>query len=232
MDKTVKSSSKLSPRYNPFQYPISNIGMTTQLSETVKELIAKSRIVSFARWDNSHPAEAIQLFQSADDEGRYLTDADLERIQCLSSKTSEFINTARFLRDNATEIVAESRANVLTTYPDITQPGGGLYPETRAEACWRDFWHFLRCITYGIAGNNFQYTSSEGLHYMNLLYQELQVPLEAMVLGLEGIKTASLKRLSGKERETLAPYFDHLITQLKDFTPESSEEVATKASSQ
>ena len=193
--------------------------MTTQLNETVKQLIAKSRIVSFANWHNSHATEAIQLFQNADNEGRYLTDADLDRIQILSPDTSEFHNTVRFLRDNAALIVAEARANVLATYPDITQPGGGLYPEIRAEACWRDFWHFLRCMTYGIAGKNPQYSSSEGLHYMNLLYQELQVPLEAMVLGLEGIKTSSLKRLSDREQETLSPYFDHLIAQLKAFTP-------------
>lgn len=196
--------------------------MTTQLNETIKQLIAKSRIVSFANWQNSHSTEAIQLFQNADDEGRYLTDADLDRIRFLSPDTAEFHNTTRFLRDNAAEIVAEARANVLATYPDITQPGGGLYPEIRAEACWRDFWHFLRCMTYGIAGKNPQYTSSEGLYYMNLLYQELQVPLEAMVLGLEGIKTSSLKRLSDKEEDALSPYFDHLITQLKTFTPKSS----------
>jgi len=32
--------------------------MTTQLNETIKQLIAKSRIVSFANWQNSHPTEA------------------------------------------------------------------------------------------------------------------------------------------------------------------------------
>ncbi len=205
--------------------------MTTQLSEAVKELIAKSRIVSFASWENSHSAEAIQLFQNADDEGRYLTDADLVRIGTLAPDNTEFINTAQFLRDNAAAIVAEARAGVLATYPEITQPGGGLYPPIRAEACWRDFWHFLRCITYGIAGKNPLYTSSEGLHYMNLLYQELQVPLEAMVLGLEGIKTSSLKRLTPQQQEMITPYFDHLISQLKTFTPKPSEAVETQASS-
>lgn len=195
--------------------------MNNQLSEHVKELIAQSRIVSFASWNNSHPPEAIQLFQNADDQGRYLADADLEQIGVLSPNTSEFLNTAQFLRDNVAEIVAEARANVLATYPNITQPGGGLYPATRAEACWRDFWHFLRCITYGIAGNNLHYTSSEGLHYMNLLYQELQVPIDAMVLGLEGIKTASLKRLFDPNSNAVAPYFDHLITEVKAFIPKS-----------
>ncbi|HAX79172.1 MAG TPA: phycobilisome protein, partial [Cyanobacteria bacterium UBA11372] len=83
--------------------------------------------------------------------------------------------------------------------------------------CWRDFWHFLRCITYGIAGNNAEYTSDTGLHYMKLLYQELQVPLDAMVVGLEGIKTASLQRIDEEEGDAIAPYFDHLIERLKSF---------------
>jgi hypothetical protein len=52
---------------------------------------------------------------------------------------------------------------------------------------------------------------------MQLLYQELQVPLDAMVVGLEGIKTASLKRVEPEQQASLAPYFDHLIEQLKRF---------------
>ncbi|QYO68420.1 S46 family peptidase [Leptolyngbya sp. 7M] len=85
------------------------------------------------------------------------------------------------------------------------------------DASWRDFWHFLRCITYGIAGQHLDYTSPEGLHYMRLLYQELQVPLDAMVVGLEGIKTASLNRVELGQPDALAPYFDHLIVQLSQF---------------
>ena len=190
-----------------------------QLSETAKELIDKARIVSFAGWEQSHPSEIIPLFQAADDQGRYLTDEDLQRIQALSPDTSTLIPVAQLLRDQVTEIVNEAREQVLANYPDIVKPGGGLYPPERADACWRDFWHFLRCITYGIAGHSTQFTSAEGLHHMNLLYQELRVPLDAMVLGLEGIKAASLKRLEPNQQDTLVPYFDHLITQLKRFTP-------------
>ena len=189
--------------------------MKTELSEAVKELIKKARIVSFSGWETTHPPAAVSLFQAADDEGRYLTDADLQQIGTLSPETSGLIPVARLLRLRVTEIVDEAREQVLTTFPDITQPGGGLYPNPRAEACWRDFWHFLRCITYGIAGGNTEYTSTTGLEYMKLLYQELQVPLDAMVVGLEGIKTASLKRIDGEE--AIAPYFDRLIDRLKSF---------------
>ena len=193
--------------------------MKPELSEAVKELIQKARIVSFSGWETTHPRAIIPLFQAADDQGRYLTDEDLQQIQTLSPQTSGFIPVARLLRDRVTEIVDEARVQVLTIFPDITQPGGGLYPPERAEACWRDFWHFLRCITYGIAGHSTEYTSPDGLGYMRKLYQELRVPLDAMVVGLENIKIASLKRIDSEEQAALAPYFDHLITQLKSFKP-------------
>ena len=189
----------------------------SSLSEAVRELIQKARIVSFATWQSTHPEEAIGRFQAADDQGRYLTDEDLQQIQQLVPGNRVFISVTQGLRDRVKEIVDEARTHVLTTFPHITQPGGGLYPPERADACWRDFWHFLRCITYGIAGQHTDYTSAEGLHYMQLLYQELQVPLDAMVVGLEGIKAASLKRVELEQQETLAPYFDHLIEQLKQF---------------
>ncbi|MEH2410697.1 phycobilisome protein [Nostoc sp.] len=189
----------------------------TQLSETVKELIAKARIVSFAEWEQSHPKAAIAIFQAADNDIRYLSDEDLLQIITLSPENCALIPVAVLLRDRAAEIVDEAREQVLVTYPEIIQPGGGLYPPERAQACWRDFWHFLRCITYGIAGRHTEYTNPTGLHYMNLLYQELQVPLDAMVLGLKSIKAASLKRCQTNQEETLAPYFDHLISQLATF---------------
>lgn len=187
------------------------------LSAKVQELIQKARIVSFATWQNTHSTEAIQRFQAADDEGRYLTDTDGQQIQQLAPQASAFIPVAEQLRDRVSDIVDEARAGVLHRFPTLTQPGGGLYPAIRADACWRDFWHFLRCITYGIAGQHTDYTSPEGLQAMQLLYQELQVPLDAMVVGLEGIKTASLKRVEPELHDRLSPYFDHLTEQLKQF---------------
>jgi hypothetical protein len=188
-----------------------------QLSDKVRELIKKSRIVSFVNSQDTYPIEVIQCLQAADDQGRYLTDADLQQMQELAPAIAKFIPVVQLLRDRVTAIVDEARAEVLRAFPDITQAGGGLYPAERADACWRDFWHFLRCITYGITEQRTDYLSAEGLQYMNLLYQELQVPLDAMVVGLEGIKTASLKRLEPEQKSELAPYFDCLIEQLKMF---------------
>lgn len=188
-----------------------------QLSAEIIALIQKARIVSFATWQDSHPATAIQIFQKADDDRLYLTDAELQQITELVPSQSKFTAVAAMLRDSVVDIVNEARAGVLVAFPTIMEPGGGLHPVERADACWRDFWHFLRCITYGIAGQRPDYMSTEGLQYMNLLYEELHVPLDAMVVGLEGIKTASLQRLTPEQQASVATYFDQLTDRLKQF---------------
>ena len=187
------------------------------LTEKVKELIKKSRIVSFHNWSKTYSSEVVAIFQQADDQSRYLTDEETEKLQSINPDLKKSLLQAQVLRDSATEIINNARAEIMAAYPNITEPGGGLYPPMRAEACWRDFWHFLRCISYGIAGQQTNYTSSQGLGYMEQLYQELQVPLDAMILGLENLKIYSLKQFSSAEAENLASYFDVLIDQMKKF---------------
>ena len=189
------------------------------LSEKVRALIQKSRIVSFTSWHDFYPDLAIARFQESDDQGRYLTDQDLDDLSRLIPAIAPYIPTVKLLSEQADSIVDEARTQVLATFPAITQEGGGLYPAERANACWRDFWHFLRCITYGIAVQRLDYLSTEGLGYMQQLYQELQVPLDAMVIGLINIKIASLNRLEPQPQTALAPYFDCLIEELKLFRP-------------
>lgn len=189
-----------------------------QLTERAKELIPLSRIVGFDTWYNSHGENEIAIFRQADDQGRYLSDSELEQIKVLSPDHSTLIEPARLLRDQADEIVNYARQQVLAKYAGITETGGDLYPPERAQACWRDFWHFLRCITYGIAGQSIPFTRAEGLKNMQLLYQELQVPIDAMVWGLENLKTYSLQQFNTHQQEILSPYFDHLIQELKQFS--------------
>ncbi|MEM6867030.1 MAG: phycobilisome protein [Cyanobacteria bacterium P01_C01_bin.121] len=200
------------------------------LSDRAKQLIPKARIVSFEGW-NEIPPEIVTRFQAADDNKYYLTDADLSAIAAAVGTTDSAISAVglsadsvvRTLREEAASIVDEARAVVLITFPDILKPGGGLYPPMRAEACWRDFWQFLRCITYGIASGQHHYTSTLGLEAMEQLYDELKVPLSAMVTGLIGVKRASLKRFPVESYPALSPYFDHLIARLSTFIPPEQE---------
>ena len=191
--------------------------MAMELSEQVKDLIKKARIVDFSSWRPAHPPESIARFQKADDDRRYLTDDDFETITQLAPKMTRHVTIARLLRDQSAEIVDEARVQLLPQFPGILEPGGRLYPQMRADACWRDFWHFLRCVTYGIAGGRRDYTSQLGMHYMEALYGELQVPIAAMSQGLKELKTASLNRLSESDQVAIGPYFDHLILHLDHF---------------
>lgn len=201
--------------------------MTFQLSDRAKELIPKARIISFTTWEGKLSPEAIARCQVADDRKRYLTDEDLAALSVEFPQGTAHLETVKFLRDRADEIVSKARAKVLAEFPGITEKGGDLYPPVRAENCWRDFWHFLRSITYGIAGNQPEFTSAEGLQAMELLYQELRVPLEAMIVGLENLKTVSIQEINTSSdplKISLDPSldpFDHLINQLKKFKQES-----------
>lgn len=190
------------------------------LNDKVKELIQKSRIVSFEDWQ--YPQDAIAIFQQADDAGQYLTDEEIEQLKTLVPSLSEGLEQGKVLRDNVAAIVSKSRGVVLDANPGILEPGGGLYPPQRAEACWRDFWHFLRCISYGISGQSVNYTSDRGLGFMEQLYQELEVPLNAMVLGLEQLKAFSLEEFGSKEQDNLEPYFDRLIESMRNFSAVAS----------
>ncbi|NJM56602.1 MAG: phycobilisome protein [Synechococcales cyanobacterium RU_4_20] len=205
--------------------------MTFQLSDRAKQLIPLARIVNLAKLGVG--AGAIARIQAADDESRYLTNEDLVELGSENSHLGWNLECVRYLRENAEAIVTDARSAVLAAYPDITETGGDLHPASRAEACWRDFWHFLRCITYGIASGTPAFTSADGLSYMEQLYQELKVPLPAMVTGLEALKAESLQRLSLKQLSQkglvsqvneaeeisldIAPYFDHLIGELRSF---------------
>ncbi|MBE9060214.1 phycobilisome protein [cf. Phormidesmis sp. LEGE 11477] len=200
------------------------------LSDRAKTLIPKARIMSFAGWTDVDK-KAIAILQTADDENRYLTDEELSEIKSLTNQSDLALTAvglsateaASALRSQAADIVDEARAVVLATFPDILEPGGGLFPPQRAEACWRDFWQFLRCITYGIAGQQHHYTSTTGLAAMEQLYEELQVPLPAMVAGLIGVKRASLRRFPIESYAALSPYFDHLIARLSTFVKVKTE---------
>ena len=188
------------------------------LTDRIKDLIARARIVSFASWEPTHPAANIAIFQAAEDARVYLTNEDYAQIAAMSPQTSQLIPISILLRDRVVEIIDEARTHVYAEFPHISEPGGGLYPPERAEACWRDFWHYLRPITYGLAGGSSDYLSTEGLANMRVLYQELQVPLDAMTVGLQGLKTASLNRIDPSQHAIVTPYFDRLITQLQSFS--------------
>lgn len=182
------------------------------------EYDVRTRIVDI----ESAPSGIQAILYSADRAGRFLDATDLLHLQQLRFD-AELIPVLKTLGEHAEAIVDAARLDLLSRFPSITEPGGGLYPPTRASACWRDLWHFLRCITYGIVIGRSQYTSPQGFARLRQLYQKLDVPLDAMVVALESLKRHSLLQLTPKQAAEQAPCFTHLIDQLRAFQQSDQE---------
>ena len=91
--------------------------------------------------------------------------------------------------DQVEALVDASRKALLGKQPELVQPGGALYPEDRAEACWRDCYHFLRVSCYGAACAESAICDPDGMAALGELYALLGVPTDALQLALIELRT-------------------------------------------
>lgn len=84
--------------------------------------------------------------------------------------------------------VAVGREEILKTFKGISEPGGDLYPEKRSDACWRDLQAFTRVVGYlcALDGDDSP-LSDDGFRVLSEVYEELDVPVDAVVVGVKGI---------------------------------------------
>jgi hypothetical protein len=82
--------------------------------------------MNWAAWETTHPLEAIAIAQKAEDEARFLTDAELHQLRELTPQQADLLPVVAVLRDRADEIVTQARQELLTTHPEPVQPGGRL----------------------------------------------------------------------------------------------------------
>ena len=99
---------------------------------------------------NSLPTTARALVAKADASKQPLSVDELKAV-CDCCKTSEY--AVALLIAESSQVVNAARQQLLKHQPNLILPGGELYPENRAEACWRDCQQFLRVIIYGVACN-------------------------------------------------------------------------------
>jgi hypothetical protein len=173
--------------------------------------------MNLASWKTTHPPEAIAIAQRAEDQAQFLTDAQLKQLRELAPQYADLLPVVALLRDRADAIITQARQELLSTHPELVQPGGGLYEGDRAEKCGRDLWNFLRTISYAIAGQHLPYTDPTRMQALRQLYAQVQVPLDAMVFALQAMKQASLQQVEAGRQQAIAPYFDHLIHELEGF---------------
>ena len=192
-----------------------NSAPQASLSARALALIPKARILGLPG-DPRLSAAQRTIFAEADELRRQLLPDELDN---LSGNPRSAARLVGILQPEAEALVARARSQLLEEQPELIQAGGGLYPPFRAAACWRDLWQFLRCVLYGAASGIVDFTSPRGIQAMELLYQELHVPLGAMVRGLELLKqhTMTICPIHQPTGDTVVACFDHLIGSLRGF---------------
>ncbi len=194
----------------------SNPRPEASLSARALVLIPKARILGLPG-DPRLSSTQRHIFANADELRRQLHPGELDHLR---GNLHSAANLVGALQPHAEVLVAQARSQLLEEHPELIQPGGGLYPPFRAAACWRDLWQFLRCVLYGAASGIVDFTAPRGVQALELLYRELQVPLDAMVRGLELLKHNTMTVCSKQQQppaDTLMACFDHLIVNLQGF---------------
>ena len=193
----------------------SRSSVSSTSAEQIKELAQESKVCGLSG-DRSIPGQIRDLIDEADQHKRLLSD---EEIQLCCGWSGVEAAPLIALQGQVSHLVDQSRADLLSEQPELVQPGGKLFPQLRAEACWRDCFHFLRVSIYGSALRRTDVTDSDGMRCLAELYALLDVPVPALLLALDRLRVhsvASYSRLgAGAEAKALGDALTHLCNMIR-----------------
>ena len=153
-------------------------------SPKVRELIKVANIFALPKQNKLHE-KSTKILESANKSKRLLSRKELNILcknsNCKAEKLEE-------MQHRLPSLINEAKAILLRKQPEITEKGGSLYPKERAEACWRDCFHFARISIYGTAVGETDITDKEGLKAVHELYSILEVPVDALAICLKELQ--------------------------------------------
>jgi allophycocyanin alpha subunit len=159
-----------------------------------------------------------ELVNIAETENRYLRTEDLEGIKRYCEAAELRTRVASAISDNASSIVRQSLDRLFRERPRLVNPGGNAYGKERSAACFRDQDYFLRYITYAILAGDTSILDEHLLKGLKEMYKSLDVPVDAVVSGINQMKAVLKQFLNSEQLEVALPYFDYLFNAL---SPES-----------
>jgi hypothetical protein len=196
-----------------------NLTKEAQQKMVISQLAKAAKVCGISN-RNSLPEAARVLVDKADSSKRFLSAEELKEI-CNCCKTSE--DAIGLLIAESNQVIDKARRQLLAQQPELTLAGGELYPEPRAEACWRDCQQFLRVIIYGVACDCTEITDMAGMSALRQLYKEMEIPIPAMMYVLDRMRalTTQLLETSGHAHEAtcLNKAFDNLCNALLPTEP-------------
>ena len=184
--------------------------MNSAFTQQIRELALQSKVCGLSQ-DLSLPENLRDLIDNADQNKRLLNDNEIS-LCCSWSGLATAPLIA--LQSQVSELVDQARADLLKEQPELVQPGGKLFPADRAEACWRDCFHFLRVSIYGAALRRTAITDPNGMHSLAELYALLEVPVPALLLALDRLRQHSVAAYSLLGAESNAKTLNDALTHL------------------
>ena len=196
-----------------------NLTREAQQKIVISQLAKAAKVCGISNRNNL-PEEAMVLIAKADTSKRLPSAEELKTI-CNCCNTSE--DAIELLIAESNQVIDKARRQLLAQQPQLTLAGGELYPEPRAEACWRDCQQFLRVIIYGVACDCTEITDLAGMSALRQLYKEMEVPIPAMMYVLAQMRTLTTQLLEtsghGHEATCLDKAFDNLCNALLPTEP-------------
>ena len=196
-----------------------NLTREAQQKIVISQLAKAAKVCGISNRNNL-PEAARVLIAKADTSKRLPSAEELKTI-CNCCKTSE--DAIELLIAESNQVIDKARRQLLAQQPQLTLAGGELYPEPRAEACWRDCQQFLRVIIYGVACDCTEITDLAGMSALRQLYKEMEVPIPAMMYVLAQMRTLTTQLLEtskhGHEATCLNKAFDNLCNALLPTEP-------------
>ena len=193
-----------------------SITMTTANSNQIRALAKQAKVCGLDH-DDAIPPDLRQIIAIADRDQRLLTKDELLHC-CRWSGTDPraLVN----LQEELPALVDRSRSALLKDEPALVKPGGKLHPQERADACWRDCFHFLRVSLYGIALKRTEITDREGMVALAELYALLDVPVPALLRALSHLRHHSTRAYaqlsSNNQAEALGETLDHISNTIRN----------------
>ena len=163
--------------------------MNAASADQIRALAQQAKVCGLDE-DPTIPINLRQVIATANRDQRLLTAEELQHCcQWSGVDCAPLVS----LQDLVPELVNQSRWELLSDEPDLVKPGGKLHPQERADACWRDCFHFLRVSLYGIALKRTEITDREGMVALAELYSLLDVPVPALLRALAHLRQHSMQ---------------------------------------